>query len=83
MRPLLFIILTTLVVSSTIPTLAQKPRSVDFYTNIKDYDFRKLWKSDSIRIEGDGDKIPFPEPLGFIGENFQRFYIYYTSVTKE
>lgn len=26
--------------------------------------------------------MEFPEPLGFIGDNYQRFYIHYTSVTK-
>lgn len=41
-----------------------------------------LWKGDSITIEVGPEKSPFPEPLGFIGENYQRFYIHYTSVTK-
>src|SRR5262245_57367619 len=57
-------------------------KSVDFYPSIKDYDLSKLWHSDSLHIEGDGDKISFPEPLGYIGDSFQRFYIHYISVTK-
>jgi hypothetical protein len=56
--------------------------STNFYTKIKDYDLSKIWKSDSIKIEDEHDRIAFPEPLGFIGENFQRFFIHYTSVTK-
>jgi hypothetical protein len=62
--------------------LAQPPASTNFYQNIKNYDVSRLWKADSIFIEGGPEKIPFPEPLGFIGDNFQRFYIHYTSVTK-
>src|SRR5690242_10027684 len=60
---------------------AQIP-SVDYFPSIKNYDLSKLWQADSIQIEGDGDNIPFPEPLGYIGDNFQRFYIHYISVTR-
>ncbi|WP_440135596.1 hypothetical protein, partial [Chitinophaga sancti] len=54
----------------------------DFTATIKDYDLTKLWRADTIQAEGDGDIIPFPEPLGYIGDNYQRFCIHYTSVTK-
>ncbi|MCU7550128.1 hypothetical protein OCK74_13475 [Chitinophagaceae bacterium LB-8] len=82
MRAFIYTILTCIFILSAILTEAQKPKPADFYFNIKNFDLSKLWKSDSITIEGDGDKIPFPEPLGFIGEEFHRFYIHYTSVTK-
>lgn len=49
---------------------------------IPEYDFTKLWKSDSINVDTEGGKIPFPEPIGFIGDNYQRFYIHYTSINK-
>lgn len=49
---------------------------------IPEYDFAKLWKSDSINVALEGGKIPFPEPVGFIGENYQRFYIHYLKITK-
>lgn len=61
---------------------AQAPASTDFYATIKKYDLAKLWRADQIQIEGSSEKVPFPEPLGFIGSNFQRFYIHYLSVTK-
>ena len=62
--------------------LAQQPPSTNYYQSIKNYNLSCLWKADSIVIEVGPDKSPFPEPLGFIGENYQRFYIHYTSVTR-
>lgn len=59
---------------------AQQPPSTNYYSNIKNYDLSKLWTGDKL-INGP-EKITFPEPLGFIGDNFQRFYIHYTSITK-
>jgi len=54
----------------------------DFTTAIKDYNLTKLWRADTFQAEGDGDIFPFPEPLGYIGENYQRFFIHYITVTK-
>lgn len=54
----------------------------DFIVPIKDYDLSILWRGDTIQVEGDGELRPFPEPLGYIGDNYQRFFIHYTSVTK-
>jgi hypothetical protein len=62
--------------------LAQQPPSTNFYQSIKNYNLSCLWKGDSIIIELGPEKSPYPEPLGFIGENYQRFYIHYTSITK-
>lgn len=56
--------------------------STNFNIEIKDLDLSGLWHGDSIITEGDGEKIPFPEPLGYIGDNYQRFYIHYSSVVK-
>jgi hypothetical protein len=79
--PFKFIILT-LAFSLTLTANAQTPKPVDYFANIKNHDLTKLWRADSIQTEGDRDKIAFPEPLGYIGDNFQRFYIHYISVTK-
>lgn len=76
-----FIILT-LTLSLTTFVNAQTPKSVDYFASIKNYDLSKLWHADSLQAEGDGDKILFPEPLGYIGDKYQRFYIHYISVTK-
>jgi len=63
-------------------TNSQIPKSTNFYHSIKNYNLGKLWRSDSIKVEGNGDKFPFPEPLGYIGDNYQRFYIHYITVSK-
>lgn len=49
---------------------------------IPEYDLSKLWKDDFISVDSATGPIPFPEPIGFIGENYQRFYIHYTSINK-
>jgi hypothetical protein len=55
------------------------------------FDFSALWCSDSLlNLEIVDDtmyfkprKFVFPEPLGFIGDSFQRFYIHFSSVKKD
>lgn len=61
---------------------AQDPTSTDFYQHIKRYNLSKLWCADSITTQDDGKKLSFPEPLGYIGDSFQRFYIHYISIEK-
>jgi hypothetical protein len=73
-----FLILSSL----TIIVNAQKNNTIDIYKSIQRYDLSFLWHADSIQIEGDGENIPSPEPLGFIGDNFQRFCIHLTVVRK-
>ena len=63
-------------------TIAQSPGHTDFFASIKQYDLSKLWSADSLLSQDDGLKFPFPESLGFIGNNFQRFYIHYLTVRK-
>lgn len=79
--PFKFIILTFSLVLILV-TNAQLPKSVDYFASIKNNNLSKLWRDDSIFIEGGPEKIKFPEPLGYIGDNYQRFYIHYTTVTK-
>jgi len=61
-------------------TAAQRSRRAGF--SIKDYDWSLLWRADSIFAQDEGTKVAFPEPLGYIGDNFQRFWIHYISVRK-
>jgi hypothetical protein len=75
-------IIMPLAFSLTLAASAQTAKSVDYFTSIKNYDLSKLWHADSIQVEGDGNKISFPEPLGYIGDNYQRFYIHYITVSK-
>jgi hypothetical protein len=51
------------------------------YSSIKKYDLSALWDSDSI-LTDTREKVSFPEPLGYIGVNFQRFDIHYLSIVK-
>lgn len=76
-----FIVLT-MTFAFTVFAKGQQEKSNDYYAAVKNYDVSKLWRADSVQTEGDREKISFPEPLGYIGENYQRFYIHYTSVTK-
>ena len=76
-----FIILT-LTLSLTVVTNAQTPKSADYFSSIKNHDLSKLWRADSFYMEGGTEKIAFPEPLGYIGDNYQRFYIHYITVRK-
>ena len=67
-----------------IPFLAtgQRPARTDFYPQAQFYDLSLLWRADSVLDEDEGKNIPFPEPLGYIGNNYQRFWIHYLSVHK-
>src|SRR5690349_24197284 len=73
-------IIATVTLCFTFAAHAQVPKSVDYFAAIKHYDLTNLWHADSIQAEGDGDEIPFPEPLGYIGDNYQRFYIHYITI---
>ena len=70
--------------------LCQELKTLPFYDSIQAFDLSTLWRADSIlnleqvddAILSDPVKLRFPEPLGFIGDNFQRFYIHFLSVAK-
>ncbi len=53
--------------------------SADYSRQIASVDLSELWVSQQLLIEENGQEqfIPRPEPLGFIGENYQRFYIHF------
>lgn len=71
------------------------PDSLDFYRNIRNMDLSSLWRSDSINImeneqDAHGKRIyyttlteRFPEPYGFIGKDYQRFYIHYLTIKRD
>lgn len=64
---------------------SQAEKFADYYPSLSACDLTELWRADSILHEEDDGKLykgPFPQPLGFIGANFQRFYIHYISVVK-
>lgn len=56
-----------------------------FYSEIKSYDISKIIIADSIIVqdkEGTRDKIEKAKPLGFIGNDYQRFYIHFDSIIR-
>lgn len=57
---------------------------INYYKPIAKFDLAKLWHDTRLPVqEGNVKSIDFPEPLGYIGRNFQRFYIHYISVKKD
>lgn len=60
-------------------------KTVNYYNYVDAYNLSHLWADDhlAIRVGDQFEHINFPEPLGFIGGNYQRFYIHYTSVVKD
>ena len=85
------ILLSTLFCFAAQLTNAQSTRTIEFYDSIKNYDLSTLWRADSLlnlewvddTMYFDPKMIVFPEPLGFIGDDFQRFYIHFVSVSKD
>ncbi|WP_345949262.1 hypothetical protein ABDD95_20665 [Mucilaginibacter sp. PAMB04274] len=57
---------------------------VDYYTQAGKANLTSLWHAPKIYYVGAPEPWDtFPEPIGFIGSNYQRFYIHYTSVVKD
>jgi len=87
MKTIKFIGLLLLVIFSA-KIKAQEGAQVNFLVRTAKYDFSKIWVRDSIadlyfENENKNEKIKMPEPLGFIGDNYQRFYIHLISVVKD
>jgi hypothetical protein len=59
----------------------QRPGDVDFYNRLKNYDLSSVFNPDSITDDGN-KKFNRPDPLGYIGDNYQRFKIHLLSVVK-
>jgi hypothetical protein len=70
----------------TLPVVApaQAPLpSTDYLPPLKAKDLSRLWRADQLVFYGTPGPDVFPEPLGFIGTNYQRFYLHYSSVCQE
>lgn len=57
----------------------QPPKTTDFMTEISKYDISELWTLTKLKVENDTTIFERQEPLGFIGNNYQRFYIHFVS----
>ena len=62
--------------------LAQPKYSIEFLNKIGEYNVSHLWTAERLYIKNEERIIDRPEPLGYIGENYQRFYIHFISVKK-
>lgn len=71
----------------TILSLAEskaQDKVTDFYAQAGKANLATLWHAPKIFFVGAPQPWDtFPEPLGFIGSNYQRFYLHYTSVVKD
>lgn len=83
MKHILRTVHVLLFMAIALSALAQENGSTrNYYGSIKKYDLSHLWRGTSMQTD-EGIKKDFPEPLGYIGNNFQRFYIHYISVKKD
>lgn len=83
MKPYLNYLLAIFLLVASLTSTSQE-KYINYYNQIKSFDLSKLWKSTKLNIvDGDVETIDFPEPLGFIGNDYQRFYIHYTGVTRD
>ncbi|RTQ49000.1 hypothetical protein EJV47_15535 [Hymenobacter gummosus] len=75
-----------LLVLLTLTSRAQNPPpGVDYYAALKSQNLASLWLA-TRRTHPDaqmGKPAVFPDPIGFIGPNYQRFYLHYTSIKKD
>lgn len=64
---------------------AQKPAETDYLDGIAHHDLSTIWMADSFLTDSDEPgfaKTAKPEPLGFIGDDYQRFYIHFLSAIR-
>jgi hypothetical protein len=73
-----------IIIGLTISGLAfgQDSKTTDFLTEIQNYEISDLWTLDKFQPEDDTAYIKRQEPLGYIGENYQRLYIHLISVIR-
>ncbi len=71
-----FLLITSVIVNG------QEIKTSNFTEEIKKYDISNLWTLNKFQIENDTTTVNKSEPLGYIGENFQRFQIHFISAIK-
>jgi hypothetical protein len=78
-RQTTIIIFTVLLYSKS---YAQDTITSNFYNQIKTYNLAKIWTAKSFLIEDGSEKVERAEILGFIGDNYQRFFIHINKVRR-
>lgn len=80
MKKLLFLTFLSLV---SLSLLSQDYKMSDYYSSIGNYDLSVLWTAKTIMKYEEIEPIMYrPEPLGYIGDEYQRFYIHFISVIR-
>jgi len=72
-------ILTFCLLITPIIVFSQDLNTSDFTEEFRNYDMSYLWTLNKFQIENDTTTVDRPEPLGYIGDNFQRFFIHFIS----
>src|SRR5690349_347181 len=80
LRHITVFILTVLLFGKT---YAQDTTTTNFLNQIKTYDLATIWTADSILIEDSTVKVKRMEPIGFLGDNYQRFFIHFNLIEKK
>jgi hypothetical protein len=75
----IFILIPLLI---AVQSFGQVSDKINFTKEIQKYDISDLLTLEKFNIENDTVKVQRQQPLGFIGENFQRFHIRFISVIK-
>jgi len=86
MKRLLVYLFSCLTFACAANTYAQAIKDKDFYKQISNYDLSKIIIPEYITpedAERNKENILRAEPIGFIGDDYQRFYIHFTAVTKD
>lgn len=69
---------TTLVLLILLYSTGQAKAPFSFYNEIREYDLTSAFNPNSITDDGN-EKHAHQDPLGFIGDDYQRFQIHFTS----
>jgi hypothetical protein len=73
-------LLAGLWVLSLVSPAQASPPGTDYLAPLKAKNMSYLWRAHRLAFYGNKSPDVFPEPLGFIGTNYQRFYLHYTSI---
>lgn len=68
------------ITTTSTPAQISPPPSTDYYAALKTRNLSQLWRTEKLAFYGSSTPDVFPEPLGFIGSDYQRFYLHYTNV---
>jgi hypothetical protein len=74
------LIITFFLLSFSTLIYGQGVKTSDFKTQIKGYDISDLLTLEQFDAENGYSTVKRMEPIGYIGDNFQRFYIHFISV---